>query len=256
MSAASSGIKDETENPLARTHADALEAEANERSRIRADFIQRIFAVVVSVGFATQLIHQMDWVNEKRSPSDLEFQHIIYLIIGLVLTIQSWEHYFTKIERRPLKRESRFYLDIIIVFSYLILMTFSAFVRPFLLTVCWIFFLYTIWDFLSFRDYPDQLKSKDTRLRNYLKLLISSTRNKRAPAKKKLSTIIALLWFAEIYVATDDSTGLSPYWAAATVLGGLIVYRADQNHQYNSLVMILPVLAGAILLVITHIFPL
>src|SRR5437879_2822179 len=98
----------------------------------RADFIRRLFAVIVSVGFANQII-LMDWVKRGGLPVGPDLVHIVYLILGLLLIIQSWEYYFSTIEKRPLGRTVRFYVDIVIVFSYLMLLTFSNNIQPFLM---------------------------------------------------------------------------------------------------------------------------
>jgi hypothetical protein len=111
------------------------EAEANNR----ADFIKRFFAVVVSVGFATQLI-QMDSVKKGELPTGADLVHVIYLFVALVLIIQSWEEYFISIEDRQLTTPARFYIDIAILTAYLLLLTYSSSVLQFLLFVWLIFF--------------------------------------------------------------------------------------------------------------------
>ena len=80
------------------TEADLRVREANNR----ADFMKRFFAVVVSVGFATQLI-QMDSVHKGQLPTGADFVHVIYLILALFLIIQSWDEYFISIEKSNLR---------------------------------------------------------------------------------------------------------------------------------------------------------
>jgi hypothetical protein len=97
--------------------------EASEPAKNRADFIRRLFAVTVSVGFANQLI-AMNWIRQgKWPPEATEIPHIIFSVLGLVLVIQSWEGYFTALESRPLERPVRFYVDTAIVLAYLVLLT-------------------------------------------------------------------------------------------------------------------------------------
>jgi hypothetical protein len=69
--------------------------------------MKRFFAVVVSVGFATQLI-QMDSVHKGQLPTGADFVHVIYLILALFLIIQSWDEYFISIEEKQLT-PARFY---------------------------------------------------------------------------------------------------------------------------------------------------
>jgi len=59
-----------------------------EDARDRADFIKRLFAVAVSVGFASQLIQL------QQAGGWLSSSHFWFLIVGLFLIINSWEHDF------------------------------------------------------------------------------------------------------------------------------------------------------------------
>ncbi len=47
------------------------------------------------------------------------------LIVSAIVVVLSWEGYLTALQKYPLRDPSRFYLDVIIVFVYLILLEFS-----------------------------------------------------------------------------------------------------------------------------------
>lgn len=217
----------------------------------RADFIKRIFAVVVSVGFATQLI-QMESVHKGQLPSGSDLVHVTYLIIGLVLIIQSWEEYFVSIEDRQLTTPGRFYVDIIILFSYLLLLTYSSSVLQFLLFVWLIFLLYWIWEMFAYFDYPDQYApksgSRDNEQWSYPQRMAYAIKDRNAGLRRGLSTILACVYFLMLYLiyldakhATSSPTLLiNPYLYAVLVLLGLIGYRIDQASPKNFSFAVIP----------------
>lgn len=119
----------------------------NSISDNRLDFVRRLFAVVVSVGFATQ-VSGMEWIRSGNSPTSEEVREILLLCFAVVVTIASWEGYNQYVSRMPLEDISRFILDILIVFSYLVLFLSSHNELIYLYTLTFIFFLYFLWDLL------------------------------------------------------------------------------------------------------------
>jgi hypothetical protein len=124
-----------------------------DQAGIRGDFIKRIFAVAVSVGFATSLA-EMAWVREQRVPNIDEYQQLVILLTCLLATVLSWDGYFASIDNKPLKNPTRFYIDVIIVFVYMILLL-IAFRAPliFLPLLSIIFILYIVWDVMTVREF-------------------------------------------------------------------------------------------------------
>lgn len=55
------------------------------RAEIREDFAKRLFAVAISVGFATT-IARMEWIKLGEFPTAAEFDQILILITGLIAT--------------------------------------------------------------------------------------------------------------------------------------------------------------------------
>jgi hypothetical protein len=209
----------------------------------RADLVKRLFAVVVSVGFANELI-RMEWIKQSRGPGPTELSHILFLLVGLYLIIQSWEGYFSALGGRPLETRCRFYVDTIIVFSYLVLLTVSNRVTAFLLVICVIFGLYVFWDFLTFREYHGDYGAPDNKVGTYRRQIAAAIRNESSAVRHKLSTIVAFLWFLEIYGIYLQRKNLSPYLYFAAVVAGLYVYRWDQSARGHSLAILAPVLIG------------
>jgi hypothetical protein len=221
---------------------------ATAKAQNRADFLRRLFAVVVSVGFANQLI-QMDWVENGKWPDSSEGPHIIFLLLGLFLILQSWEGYFTALENRPLEKIGRFYVDVTIVFVYLLLLTISKSIAAFLLVVCAIFMLYMIWDFLTFKEYYQQYGTTDKSFCAYQTGIHAAVRNQASPLRHKLSTAIALVWFLELYCIYLQAKNISPYVYAVLIFVGLLGYRYDQSQPQHWSLIYAPILIALVALI-------
>jgi hypothetical protein len=91
----------------------------------RADFMKRLFAVAVSVGFASTLT-RMVWISNGTIPTGDERHQIALLTTALIATISSWEGYFAAIDVRPLRSIWRFIIDIVLVLVYMILLISSG----------------------------------------------------------------------------------------------------------------------------------
>jgi hypothetical protein len=214
----------------------------------RADFIRRLFAVTVSVGFANQLI-AMDWVRDTRWPAVGELPRVFFLFLGLFLVIQSWEGYFVELEKRSLETRGRFYVDAVIVFAYLVLLSVSNGTAAFLLVICIIFFLYIVWDFLTFREYYAQYGAINGRLATYGGGVARAICG-ASELRHKLSTLVAFLYFLVIYgiYLQIKSLHWSRYAIGLAVLLGLVGYRWDQDKRYNSLVILVPFFVAVLFL--------
>jgi uncharacterized membrane protein len=226
----------------------------------RADFLRRLFAVIVSVGFANQLI-QMDSVRNGVLPSGQDVPHLAYLCVGLLLIIQSWDYYFSSIEKKPLTWAVRFYTDIVIVFAYLFLLTYSSSVLLSLLIVFIIFVLYGFWDFLSYREHPEHYPRKaEDNAPSYGGRLWYAMWDETSPLRPKLSTILGCFWFGALYFIYLDAIHSpaapsylkSPWLYFALTLGGLIGYRSDQSTPRKFFISVLPAAVGVIVFLYVH----
>ncbi len=224
----------------------------SEQAKNRADLLKRLFAVTLSVGFANQLI-QMDWIKQSRVPTATEVSPIIFLLLGLFLILQSWEGYFAALETKPLERPQRFYMDVAIVFAYLVLLIASHGVAAFLFFTCVIFFMYIVWDLLTFYEYHEHYGIADNSLKTYSKGLVAAFLGRPTRLRHKLSTIVAFVWFIEIYGIYLQIKRFSPFFYLAfvsvSVFVGLYVYRLDQRRQLNVIMIFLPILAAGVVLV-------
>lgn len=84
----------------------------------RSDLIKRLFAVSLSVGFATQ-IAKMSWLTEGRLPVSGELPDLFLLIVSLFIIVLSWDGYLAAIQKFPPTDIYRFLLDVGIVFFLL-----------------------------------------------------------------------------------------------------------------------------------------
>lgn len=131
------------------------------RARIRDDFMRRLFAVAISVGFATTF-SKMNWVREARLPDNSEINQLMVLSVAFLATIQSWDGYLVSISIKKLHGTSRFTIDIVLVMIYMFLLINAGhyYVLPFSLAL--IFLLYVVWDFLTIMEHYNQYNVGDS----------------------------------------------------------------------------------------------
>jgi hypothetical protein len=138
------------------------------------------------------------------------------------------------------------------VFAYLVLLSVSRGTAAFLLVVCLIFLLYIIWDFLTFREYYADYNLMDNRAATYLREIANAI-TKPSTLHHKLSTIIAFIWFLEVYGTHLQIKSIpgSLYAIAVAVFLGLLVYRFDQARKNaNAIPFIVAVVSGFIVFVV------
>ena len=112
----------------------------------RSDLIKRLFAVVVSVGFAGALASS-SWVKGQRLPAPGDIVHLLVLVSGLMLIVGSWEG-FHKHADKTNRSVLLFATDIGLVFTYLVVLLLAAEPRVFLWMVAVVFGLYALWNAL------------------------------------------------------------------------------------------------------------
>lgn len=225
------------------------DAEIDEKNR--ADFIRRIFAVTVSVGFASQLI-SMEWVKNGGFPNNEEFTHCIFLLVGLLLVIHSWEYYFFSLEKRPLKTRRRFYTDVVIVFTYLILLVSSKQIPTFLFFTAVIFALYVIWDFLRFSEDFAGYNRATGGIASYISGLGDALFGRNKEMRPKISSILFFIWFCLLFIVNYQTNFHNSYTYAAIVALSLFLYRNDQKNPICIMLLLLP-LAGVIVYLLWNI---
>src|SRR6185312_6501001 len=205
------------------------------RAKFRADFMQRLFAIAISIGIATTLV-RMDWIIQGRWPDLPEWEELCILLTGIVLTVSSWDGYLLSIAAKPLRNWLRFAIDIFLVLTYLFFLLTAVHKNFFLTTVMVIFWVYVLWDIVSFlerrRSYlvPSGAVAADL-YRVYWKGARDAPKVKRGP-------IITLVWAGYFTVLWTQSIPMNHAQLFANCIfcvAGLVAYRLDKDRPATDL---------------------
>lgn len=203
-------------------------------SNSRQDLIKRLFAVTISVGFATQLsriVFEPSFISGNQLNLGPMFaarwKEVGLLLISLITVIGSWDGYLSSTARRPLEDKFRFFVDIAIVFTYLLLMLSSQFFDLWFVVLETIFTLYVMWDLGSIRFSRSKGQSEFAR---------------RPP---EWSISVTLTWLipltAIIFLKSLGST-VGFVCAAGSSLYCVCMYRLDKHFRYRWSVKLLFIL--------------
>lgn len=193
----------------------------------REDFIKRLFAVTLSVGVASQIVRimfdpthfypQYDW-----SPVLDQWRTILLLLISLIIVVSSWEGYLGAVERMPLEDAFRFWIDIALVFSYLLL-TLSSQIQGLWFSIHTLIFVeYLAWDI-----------ARST-------LSVYKERQAAFPQRQyQLSMMITIVWLL-YFVVILLLKNFTPYFSgslgftaiAFAALAGVVLYRRDKKYRW------------------------
>lgn len=205
------------------------------RAEIRADFMRRFFAVAISVGVG-YVLSRMKWVTEGSAPDLDEIRHLFVLLTALYATILSWDGYLLSIRSKPLFSTIRFGIDVLLVFTYMLMIMTSANETFWLLILAVIFVLYVSWDFLTVREHYDKYivgESVDRRatisqtIAVYFGGLFGPLRYSRGP-------VITLIWCAYVVglaAIVLNHGSYNVYLAGTFAIVGLTLYRADKTRS-------------------------
>jgi hypothetical protein len=202
--------------------------------------MKRLFAVAVSVGFASTLT-RMAWITNGTWPSCDEWPQMAVLLSALIATIGSWEGYFAAIDNRPLEGMLRFTIDIALVFIYMILLISSVHTYLLLPILVLIFALYIMWDSLTILEHPDYYYYDDANaipqncvvFTTYRRGILSS----RRVGSVRRGHIITALWAAYFFGLLAISHFVifgSVYVICVMTWIGLIVYRLNKATPYDA----------------------
>jgi hypothetical protein len=211
---------------------DPIPPDVSDKAKIRDDFIRRLFAVAISVGFAATFV-DMDWVKNATSPNQKEGEQLVILLTGMIATVLSYEGYLLSIKRKPLYGYWRFAIDIFLVFIYMFFLISSKQPKLWLPILAGIFSLYVIWDFLTVKEHlkeydesivRDRAKASDV-LRIYVGGLLDKTNVNRGP-------IITLSWTIYFWILAIMNQWTAKWQVFVTctfAILGLWLYRRDKE---------------------------
>jgi len=125
-----------------------------ERSELFVKFIDVLFAVVIgqSFGFLSSAQGGASWVTNIS-------QNVIALgdaVLFYALIISSWIGYHASVKSLPIKNVSRFFVDVVLLFSYsLALANLKSFINTsFIISA--VFTLYFLWGLIRLFEYADK----------------------------------------------------------------------------------------------------
>ncbi len=209
-----------------------------DRAEIRKDFIRRLFAVAISVGFATTLV-RMEWVENGELPAGAEIDQLFILFLGLIVTVLSWDGYLASIEKKHLNGDGRFWIDIALVFIYMFLLISSKQSDFWLFTLVVIYVLYAAWDFLTVREHMvsynkelvPSIATSDYRasLRQVLSVYADGFRDRPGIDRGPVSTLSWALFFIVIWLVHRSLPTVGTIGTCLFAIFGLALYRYDKR---------------------------
>ena len=133
-----------------------LREAAGKLPQTRKDLIRRLVAVVISVGFASQIVslQLIAWWEKGPSSHDPHVAQLVRLATGLLIILLGWDWYERDIEEMPLTGIKRFLLDAVIVLAELVVLLSSGDGRLWSSVLALVFALYFLWDILAIIDHP------------------------------------------------------------------------------------------------------
>lgn len=201
--------------------------------------MRRIFAVAVSVGFATTL-SKAEWIQHTRLPNVGEMQQLAVLLTALTATVASWDGYLVSIDKKPLERTGRYVIDVVLVFIYLLLLLTATNPHWWLAIIVGIFTLYLTWDVLSIREHfaayrasgiPEDKSASGAQVA----AIYRDGFLNRDVAKGPIITAMWWLYFLGLSLVDRSYSVRHQLWAmCAFAFAGLLLYRYDKSHAFNS----------------------
>jgi hypothetical protein len=228
----------------------AAEAEA---AGDRNDFIKRLFAVVISVGFATTVPNTLQWVVTISRPDSVTARSSALLLASLLLVVQSWEGYLASVRTYPLKDLTRFILDIVLVFEYLLLLHLSVDLntdlthQKFLTCICIIFFTYLLWDYFRILSYK-HIYHVDSHLDAFVPF-VRGLFVDNPPYKGPSITLCWLLYFIVTCSISNFNGCVKFYSMFVAIVYGLIMYRLDKLRRFGIITKIISALSPIVILI-------
>jgi hypothetical protein len=220
------------------TPAQPDDTEAKKAADDRNDFIKRLFAVAVSVGFASTAPNTLQWIVTLTLPDRTIARSSALLLMSLLLVVQSWEGYLASVRNYPLKDRPRFYIDIILVFEYLLLLHISVDNKndpdhyQFMICVCTIFATYLVWDYFRIIAYKSKYNVQ-TNIGAFVPFIRGLANKEPDTYKGPSITLWWLIYFSVLFELADFSAGLRFLVMCLAIIYGLGMYRRDKTKRFK-----------------------
>ena len=158
------------------------------------------------------------------------------LLASLLLVVESWEGYLASVRDYPLKDRTRFIIDIILVFEYLLLMHLSVDTTDpthykFLVCICTIFVTYLVWDYFRILAYPTRYA-----VTSWIGAVVPFFRGlyiKNNAYKGPSITLCWLIYFLIIYKLADFTVVIRFWITIFATAYGIVMYRLDKAWRFR-----------------------
>ncbi len=217
----------------------------------RIDLVKRLFAVIMSVGVATRLGRIIYDSNPTHHDVNIAavlqiyWTELLLLLVSTIALVGSWQGYLLSIERTKQLQDDReaairFYLDIAIVFAYLVLTLSSQFFALWFWALAVIFVLYLAWDLapLPFIK-PDSPRFS----------------GKHSIPSGIFITAVWLIFFIALAILVRTTLPIPLALSAGAALGGTIAYRIHKELRPPALKIIATAVGFLILAIVGRAIP-
>lgn len=205
------------------------------RAETREDFMKRLFAVAISVGFGFA-VTRMEWVQKATVPQAPERGQIAIVLTALFATVLSWDGYLLSIRGKPLYSTWRFGIDIFLVFTYMFLLMTSMHGMFWLPILSVIFLLYVLWDVLTIREHYDKYylvpgTPKKAHIEDIVGVYWGGVAGGPQISRGPIITIIWCAYFVGLTLIARHYPDYNVYAACVLAITGLLLYRSDKQRK-------------------------
>ncbi|WP_122490702.1 hypothetical protein [Pseudomonas viridiflava] len=133
-------------------------------------FIDPMFAVMIAAAVAETILV---WVKESAIP---DFFTLMVVMVGYVNLLLSWFGYHKSVLKKPILGSLRFIVTVMLLPLYLLTVVLAT--KPFYcvaLTYTAIFFLWSFWEYLKYREHSEGKSFLSLQLRPFNKMVYIST---------------------------------------------------------------------------------
>jgi hypothetical protein len=137
----------------------------NPNNKIAIDFLDPLFAVILHLSF-DQIRHEEWFLIPRLIFAEPNLFHVAILSLGYTTVILSWIGYHISVHKCGIDVKKtygkwRFFFDIVLLFSYFVLLENYKALGKALWILSFIFFVFILWDHMKRLEWPDTRIEKD-----------------------------------------------------------------------------------------------
>jgi Ca2+/Na+ antiporter len=208
----------------------------DENRKYQIDFIDPLFAVAIHIGIVEGLLVS-DWYKHWRIPTLSESVDILFFVVALYFLVWSWVGYHLSIYDKPIEKNQRFILDVVLLLFYIALLLTYSDLRLFMPILFITFVIYVFWDYYKTVEHSDRYGREVTENWNSIQYLASCFRvlvqGKRTSklAREAVTVFWMVFFFGVALWAWTDLTKSLVFKVLLLVLVwfGVKFYRKDKG---------------------------